>query len=72
MALAEWVRDNLPDYNQIICECYDPRKGPNSGWVHIALKPEDQGVNRKMLLSYIRDPETRRMVYVEGLRASVT
>jgi hypothetical protein len=71
LALAEWARDNLPDYDQIICECYDPRAGPNSGWVHISLKPKEQGENRRMLLSYIRDPASGRMVYLEGLRASV-
>ena len=68
LGFAEWARDNLPDYDQIICECYDPLKGPNSGWVHISLRPEDQGANRKMLLSYIRDPASGRMVYVEGSR----
>lgn len=69
--LAEWAKDNLPDYDQIICECYDPREGPNSGWVHISLKPPRQGSNRKQLLSYVRDTDTGRMVYVQGLRESV-
>jgi hypothetical protein len=71
LELAQWARDNLPDYDQIICECYDPREGPNSGWVHISLKPPQQGSNRKQLLSYIRDPDSNRMVYVQGLRESV-
>ena len=70
LELAEWARDNLAAYDQIICECYDPEKGPNSGWVHISLKPEGWGQNRENLLSYIRDPVTGRMVYVEGLTAS--
>jgi len=53
--LARWAADNLPDYDQIICECFDSREGPNSGWVHISLKAPGQGVNRKELLSYIRN-----------------
>ncbi|MGQ9685207.1 MAG: D-Ala-D-Ala carboxypeptidase family metallohydrolase [Thiobacillaceae bacterium] len=69
--LARWAADNLPDYDQIICECYDPRQGPNSGWVHISLKPLGQGANRRRLLSYIRDPRSAQMVYVDGLCASV-
>ena len=71
LELAQWVADNLPDYDQIICECFDPRKGPNSGWVHISLKPPESGTNRRVLLSYIRDPGSEQMVYVEGLRESV-
>lgn len=71
LELARWAADNLPDYDQIICECYDPRLGPNSGWVHISLKPPGQGENRRRLLSYIRDPRLGQMVYVDGLRASV-
>ena len=73
MNLAEWSANNLPDYDQIICECYDPTKGSNSGWVHIALKPPELelGANRRKLLSYIRDAGSGRMVYVQGLRESV-
>ena len=71
LELAQWAKDNLPEYDQIICECYDPREGPNSGWVHISLKPPKQGSNRMQLLSYICDPDTGRMVYVQGLRESV-
>ena len=71
LELAEWARDQLPDYDQIICECFDPREGPNSGWVHISLKPPDQGTNRRNLLSYVRDPRSEQMVYVPGLRPNV-
>lgn len=70
LALAEWARNNLPDYDQIICECYDPREGPNSGWVHISLKAPDMGGNRRNLLSYVRDANSGRWVYVPGLQAS--
>ncbi len=71
LELAQWAADNLPDYDQIICECYDPDEGPNSGWVHISLKPPEQGENRKQLLSYIRDTSSGQWLYVPGLRASV-
>jgi len=71
LELAQWAADNLRDYDQIICECYDPTEGPNSGWVHISLKAPGQSENRKQLLSYIRDPASRQMVYVAGLRANV-
>jgi hypothetical protein len=71
LELAQWAADKLPDYDQIICECFDPKKGPNSGWVHISLKPPEWGTNRRNLLSYIRDPGSDQLVYVEGLRESV-
>jgi hypothetical protein len=69
LALAAWARDNLADFDQIICECYDPAKGPNSGWVHISLKPPGTGANRKQCLSYVRDAASGRLVYVSGLTA---
>ena len=69
LALAEWARDNL-SFDQIICECYDPRRGPNSGWVHISLKAPGSGKNRRQCLSYVADPESGRLVYVPGLQAS--
>lgn len=68
LALANWAKDNLKDFDQIICECYDPAKGPNSGWVHISLKAPGSGENRRQLLSYIAD--RGKMVYVPGLRAT--
>jgi hypothetical protein len=71
LELAQWVEQHLPQFDQIICECYDPAKGPNAGWVHISLKPPGAGDNRKRTLSYVKDPASNRMVYVEGLRATV-
>lgn len=71
LELAAWARDNLPDFDQIICECYDPAKGPNSGWVHISLKLPGSGTNRRQCLSYVRDPGSGRLVYVNGLTAMV-
>ncbi|MCC2869030.1 D-Ala-D-Ala carboxypeptidase family metallohydrolase [Candidatus Accumulibacter phosphatis] len=72
LALAQWAAEFLPDYDQIICECFDPGAGPNSGWVHISLKAPGQGSNRKQLLTYLRDLQSGAMVYVQGLRGSVT
>jgi len=69
--LARWAAAHLPDFDQIICECYDPRKGPNAGWVHISLRAPGAGDNRRKELSYIRNPATGKMVYVNGLRATV-
>ena len=71
LELARWAAANLPEFDQIICECYDPREGPNSGWVHISLKAPGQGQNRRALLSYIRDGGSGQWAYVHGLRASV-
>jgi hypothetical protein len=68
LGLASWAKDNLKDFDQIICECYDPAKGPNSGWVHISLKAPGTGENRRQLLSYVADHG--RMVYVPGLIAT--
>lgn len=70
LELATWARDHLADFDQIICECYDPRKGPNSGWVHISLKPPGSGPNRRQCLSYVVDPGSGRLAYVNGLQAS--
>lgn len=70
LELAQWVSTTLADFDQIICECYDPRKGPNSGWVHISLLPPGAGRNRRQVLSYVVDPGSGRLVYVNGLQAS--
>ncbi|MEJ6003338.1 D-Ala-D-Ala carboxypeptidase family metallohydrolase [Paucibacter soli] len=70
LELARWASTQLPDYDQIICECYDPRQGPNSGWVHISLLPSGTGSkNRRQLLSYVVDAASDRLVYVQGLQA---
>lgn len=69
--LARWATLNLTDFDQVICECYDPRKGPNAGWVHISLRAPGTGDNRRSELSYIRNPATGKMMYVNGLRATV-
>lgn len=69
LELAIWARDHLADFDQIICECYDPRKGPNSGWVHISLKTPGSGANRRQCLSYVVDKASGKLIYVQGLRA---
>jgi hypothetical protein len=70
LELATWASTTLADFDQIICECYDPRKGPNSGWVHISLLPPGAGRNRRQVLSYVVDAASGRLVYVNGLQAS--
>lgn len=58
--LAGWVQDNL-QFDQLILECY--RSGePNSGWVHISLKPEGE-TNRLMAMTYSNKQ------YTQGLHA---
>jgi hypothetical protein len=71
LELAVWAAKHLAQFDQIICECHDPAKGPNSGWVHISLVPPGRGSNRRQSLSYVMDPATGRLTYVSGLQASV-
>ena len=68
--LANWAAANL-EFDQIICECYDPAEGANSGWVHISLRPPGGAPNRRELLSYIFDRRRGQYAYVEGLRAAL-
>jgi hypothetical protein len=69
--LAKWASEHL-EFDQIICECYDPAQGANAGWVHISLRPPGGPANRKELLSYVRDARSDGFVYVAGLRPSAT
>ena len=69
--LAKWCEANLPVWDQIICECYDPREGPNSGWLHVSLKRPGTGVNRREVLSYVRLIPGGRFEYVQGIRETV-
>lgn len=69
LELARWASVHLASFDQIICECYDPRRGPNSGWVHISLVPSGKGPNRRETLSYVIDPGTQRLAYVKGFEA---
>ena len=47
--LAKWVADNC-EFDQIILEFYDPKEGPNSGWVHASYS---EGKNRKQILTAV-------------------
>ena len=64
--LAQWVIDNL-EFDQVILECYNPKEGVNSGWVHVSRVPPDQGANRRQVLSYVWNRREEEYVYVEGL-----
>ena len=68
IAIARWAEENLADFDQIVCECYDPARGPNSGWVHISLDPKGKG--RRELLTYEWSAKARRWVYRDGLPKS--
>ena len=63
VTLAEWCRDNLPEWDQIILEFYTPGD-PNSGWVHVSFV---KGKNRKEVLTAVR--EGKQTVYKPGLIA---
>jgi hypothetical protein len=69
MDLARWVSENI-DFDQLICECFNPVKGPNSGWVHVSLVPPGMGDNRREIMSYVLDPSRGKYVYVNGLKES--
>ncbi len=69
--MARWACEHLAGhFDQIICECHDPRKGPNSGWVHISSLPPGGRRNRGEVLSYVVDAGSGRLVYVQGLQAT--
>ncbi len=67
IVLARWAAENLPLYDQIICECYHNANGPNSGWVHISLKRPRHGKNRRQVMSSLFDPEIGVRRCIEGL-----
>jgi putative chitinase len=48
--LAKWVSENC-EFDQIILEFYDPKEGPNSGWVHASYTTK--GSNRKQKLTAV-------------------
>jgi len=47
--LAAWIANNL-NFDQIILEFYNPKEGPNSGWVHCSYKKNN---NRKSILTAV-------------------
>lgn len=53
VALAFYVKNNVPSFDQLILEFYDPKKGESSGWVHVSYVSLDR--NRKQFLSASRD-----------------
>jgi putative chitinase len=58
--LAKWVAENC-EFDQIILEFYDPKEGPNSGWVHASYS---EGANRKQKLTAVT--EKGKTVYKPG------
>jgi putative chitinase len=51
LELAQWVAKNT-DFDQVILEFYDPKEGPNSGWVHASYS--SSGKQRKSILTAVR------------------
>lgn len=62
--LAKWVAENC-EFDQIILEFYDPKEGPNSGWVHASYT--SKGPNRKQKLTAVT--EGGKTVYKPGFLA---
>ena len=58
--LAKWVAANC-EFDQIILEFYDPKEGPNSGWMHASYSA---GKNRKQKLTAVT--ENGKTVYKPG------
>ena len=59
--VAQWIADNL-EFDQLILEFAE--KGiPDAGWVHVSYIPEG---NRKQILTALKDPETKKTVYLAG------
>ena len=58
--LAQWVVDNC-EFDQIILEFYNPKEGPNSGWVHASYC---EGKNRRQILTAVM--EGGKTVYKPG------
>lgn len=68
LELAQWVREHLPDCDEIRCERCDPEQGPSSGWVHIEQRGiRTPAVQGPRLQSEIRDRRRGRWVLVPGL-----
>ena len=61
--LAKWVSENC-EFDQIILEFYNPKEGPNSGWVHASYS---EGKNRKQKLTAVT--ENGKTVYKPGFLA---
>jgi hypothetical protein len=62
--LAKWVSKNC-EFDQIILEFYNPKEGPNSGWVHASYTAK--GVNRHQIMTAVM--ENGKTVYKPGFLA---
>lgn len=62
--LANWIATNC-EFDQLILEFYNPKEGPNSGWVHCSYT--STGVNRRQLLTAVN--VNGKTVYKPGLLA---
>ena len=59
--LAEWIRDQIPEFDQLILEFYTDGD-ENSGWIHCSYSREN---NRKSILTATK--ESGKTEYHQGL-----
>tara|TARA_B100000959_G_scaffold172027_1_gene180090 strand:- start:4883 stop:5356 length:474 start_codon:yes stop_codon:yes gene_type:complete len=60
--LAEWIKKNL-EFDQLILEFYNPKEGPNSGWIHCSYN--FKGPNRKKVMTAL--VKNGKTSYLNGL-----
>ena len=48
LQLAQWIAENVRDFDQLILEYYDASKGPHAGWVHVSYRKSG---NRREVLT---------------------
>lgn len=63
VVIAEWIRDNIPEFQQCILEFYTPGQ-PNSGWVHAAYVVGEQ---KRQCLTAVK--VNGKTTYLVGLQA---
>ena len=57
--VAKWAAENLDYWDEIILEAYHS-SDPNSGWIHLAVRPGGEKANRKKVLTWNRADGYRR------------
>jgi len=71
LELAQWAKDNFADFDQVICECYNPAKVPTpAGSISPCCRQEEEQT-AGCSLSYVKNRTTGKFAYIQGLRGSV-
>lgn len=60
--LAYWIIENL-EFDQLIFEFYNPKEGPNSGWIHCSYTTKTKN-RRNVMTAMIENGQT---VYKTGI-----